>query len=821
MINPTTQAGLQFNAPYDLLPNAILTNPTVGAISQFTKPIILGQVNTYNILPDNAYSNTTIAAPAQFATPLVLGQFNTYDILPNTVYTNPTIAAIGQFSQPLSLGQYDTFNYVTTNDIITNTMLPTLQQFTPTIVLGGQPTFNYTSSNDVIPNPTVGVAQFSPMIVLGTEPTFNYTSSNDVIPNPTVGAGQFSPTIVLGTEPTFNYTSSNDFIANPTVGAGQFSPMIILGTEPTFNYTSSNDFILNAFSANNWGAQSGLALLSGSTKNPTLVDNTWGFGAVNPVLVAQAPPQAGLDSQTAVISQFKAPTVLSSYTSTIGVDPAIGINTNITPKSVVANLLGFGASALGSIAGIPQVSQVGQTALGSYDSTNAYLTLAKDRLTRRGIRQYIKYPDFRSTYTFPKGDNFGETNASFTTPDQSIAYFTSRRVDGLAASLRFGMQKSWKSIIYAAAAATPIGPYSVFNLDGFGNTGYGWGDHDNPDAFRNDFTIRSHVATTWEPSALKQITSPVTLTGQANAGPYTTTFLQSGYWRPTRAPQDVIIPFRGDKVSVIDFGQRTLKEAYRWKPKRALELFDKQSLTQDFIKFYLTGPKLHAGMISNDFDDKDPESDDIIVFRAHITNFDDSFTANWSPVNMIGRADPNYTYTGMTRDVSLSFDVYATDRDEVKPIWRKLNALAGYTAPTYDPESIAMIGSWMRLTVGDIFVQQPVTLTSVSYTFGMDAPWEINIEEDPTMMQVPLKIGVSLQFNMITDYLPQKKGRFYSLAKRYDSLATPKRGNDNWLSDFEDNVDVAAKIEAKEDKASNKPKTATIKNKPKTATNRN
>ena len=782
MINPTTQAGSQFNAPYDLLPNAILTNPTVGTISQFTKPIVLGQVNTYNILPDNTYSNTTITAPAQFATPLVLGQFNTYDILPNTVYTNPTNAAIGQFSQPITLGQYDTFNYVTTNDIITtNTMLPTLQQFTQSLTLGQYDTFNYTSSNDFIPNPTNGV-------------------------------GQFTPTIVLGAEPTFNYTSSNDFIPNPTVGAGQFSPTIVLGGEPTFNYTSSNDFILNAFSANSWGAQTGLALLSGSTKNPTLVDNTWGFGAVNPVLVAQAPPQAGLDSQTAVISQFKAPTVLSSYTSTIGVDPAIGINTNITPKSVVANLLGFGASALGSIAGIPQVSQVGQTALGSYDSTNAYLTLAKDRLTRRGIRQYIKYPDFRSTYTFPKGDNFGETNASFTTPDQSIAYFTSRRVDGLAASLRFGMQKSWKAIAYAAAAVTPIGPYSVFNLDGFGNTGYGWGDHDNPDAFRNDFTIRSHVATTWSPSALKQITSPVTLTGQANAGPYTTTFLQSGHWRPTRAPQDVIIPFRGDKVSVIDFGQRTLKEAYRWKPKRVLELFDKQSLTQDFIKFYLTGPKLHAGMISNDFDDKDPDSDDIIVFRAHITNFDDSFTANWTPVNMIGRADPNYTYTGMTRDVSLSFDVYATDRDEVKPIWRKLNALAGYTAPTYDPESIAMIGSWMRLTVGDVFVQQPVTLTSVSYTFGMDSPWEINIEEDPTMMQVPLKIGVSLQFNMITDYLPQKNGRFYSLAKRYDSLATPKRGNDNWLSDFADNVDVAAKIKEKEDKW-NKPDKGKLKGK--------
>jgi hypothetical protein len=78
----------------------------------------------------------------------------------------------------------------------------------------------------------------------------------------------------------------------------------------------------------------------------------------------------------------------------------------------------------------------------------------------------------------------------------------------------------------------------------------------------------------------------------------------------------------------------------------------------------------------------------------------------------------------------------------------------------------------------------------------MDAPWEINIEDDPTMMQVPLKIGVSLNFNMVGDYMPQKGGRFYTLAKRFDEIGTPKQGADNWLSDFRDNV--ATIYEAKE-----------------------
>ena len=745
MINPTTQAGAQFNNPYNILPDVLYNNPTAAALSQFT-------------------------------TPLTLGQFNTYNIVPDTLYTNPTVAGALQFTQPLTLGQFDTFNYVTTNDIITpNTMLPSMQQFTQSLDLGGIFTFNYTSSNDFIPNPTVGVSQFFPNTFIGPDLTFNYTSSNDFIPNPTVGVAQFTPTTVLGNQLTFNYTSSNDLIP-----------------------TTLNNVV---------GSGPDLAALSGSTANPTLMNNTYPYGPEQPGAFGEIPPgpgsPGGTSGETVFISQFTPRPV----PTTINVDPAVGINTNITPRSIVGNAIGYASSILGSLSGIPQIGQVGQTAAGMFDSTNSYLTLAKDRLTRQGIRQFIKYPDFRSTFTFPKGDLFNETNATFETSNQTIAYFTSRRVDGLAASTRLGMERSWKSAIYAAAAVTPIGPYSVFNLDGIANSGYGFGDHDNPDAWRNDFTLRSHVATRWNPSGVKifEFAETDPTTGQLLPK---FKMVPQGSWKPTLNPIELATPFRGDKVTVIDFGKRTLKDAYRWKPKRALELFDKQSLTQDFIKFYLTGPKLHNGLAkaegSGDDYINDPEADDIIVFRAHITNFDDSITANWTPVTMIGRADPNYTYTGMSRDVGLSFDVYATDRDEVKPIWRKLNALAGYTSPTYDPESIAMIAPWMRLTVGDLFVQAPVVLTSISYDFAMDAPWEINIEEDPTMMQVPLKIGVSLNFNMIGDYMPQKGGRFYTLAKRFDETAMPKRGVDNWLSDFRDNVDTiyeAKEQETKKDQA--------------------
>jgi hypothetical protein len=106
-----------------------------------------------------------------------------------------------------------------------------------------------------------------------------------------------------------------------------------------------------------------------------------------------------------------------------------------------------------------------------------------------------------------------------------------------------------------------------------------------------------------------------------------------------------------------------------------------------------------------------------------------------------------------------------------------------------------MEAPWMRLTVGDLFIQQPVVLKSVGFGFGGDdSPWEINIEDDPNMMQAPMMISVKLAFNAVFDQLPQKGGRFYTLAKRFASDGTAITGNDNWLSDSKGNFDLVDSV---------------------------
>ncbi len=433
-------------------------------------------------------------------------------------------------------------------------------------------------------------------------------------------------------------------------------------------------------------------------------------------------------------------------------------------------------SSLGSQTGFPHIISLDT----NRTSTGAY------------ISRYITSHDYNASLD----QNIPIDISSDSRSNYDYAYLTARRFDGASAALRGSVVAG----MYAAASATPGGAYKLFNLNGNKYFGAGWGNHGNPASILNDFTMRSHVATRWARG-----------TGTAIEGT-TTTVYKGGSWKPTINPLELVTAFDGDRVSVIDFSKtRKLKSAYTWNPITEGLSFENEiadavgaaiSQTQDFIKFYLTGPTLHAGNTTN--------TDDIMVFRAIINSLSDSFQPNWTPQPMIGRADPNYQYTGFARDLNLDFTVYATSRDEVKPIWRKLNALAGYTAPIYDDTTIGLKGAWMRLTLGDLFIQQPVILTSLTYTFDNESPWEINIEQDPTMMQVPIKIGVQCNFNVISDYLPQKGGRFYTLAKKFKSdSGDPIKGNDNWLSDFETNADIEItkrEKKKKEDTLGDKPK---------------
>ncbi|HCT51144.1 MAG TPA: hypothetical protein DF712_01670 [Balneola sp.] len=170
------------------------------------------------------------------------------------------------------------------------------------------------------------------------------------------------------------------------------------------------------------------------------------------------------------------------------------------------------------------------------------------------------------------------------------------------------------------------------------------------------------------------------------------------------------------------------------------------------------------------------------MFRSTVGAITDNFKANWNEQQMIGRADPVYTYTGFGRDISFDFTVAATSRDEVKNIWRKLNFLASYTAPEY-LDNGQMKAPFTRLTMGDIFYNEPGFLNSLTYTYE-DNGWDINLEQDQKMYQVPMVIKVNVAFTPVGNYRPQNRGRFYGLSPRGINTA----GDANWLEEGQSDI---------------------------------
>jgi hypothetical protein len=220
---------------------------------------------------------------------------------------------------------------------------------------------------------------------------------------------------------------------------------------------------------------------------------------------------------------------------------------------------------------------------------------------------------------------------------------------------------------------------------------------------------------------------------------------------------------RGDKVNLIDYEKRILS--------RKLAKGDYSGITpntKDFIAFYFSGPLHHLG-----------SEDDTIIFRANIQGFTDSFSPEWATIPIMGRADKAYIYTGFERSISFTFTVAATSREELKPMWRKINYLSTYTMPDYS--NGRLVGPFMRITIGNLFQNTPVFIESLNISIPDDATWETNLDGDPNMKQLPTMVEISVTLKYLGDYRPKKIGRAYSLSK----FGEEGPDSDNWLPEAE------------------------------------
>ena len=153
----------------------------------------------------------------------------------------------------------------------------------------------------------------------------------------------------------------------------------------------------------------------------------------------------------------------------------------------------------------------------------------------------------------------------------------------------------------------------------------------------------------------------------------------------------------------------------------------------------------------------------------------DDYSADWSSDKLMGRGENFYRYNGFDRKISLDWTVAAQSKDELIPMYQKLNYLASSLAPDYSKSLGYMRGNLATLTVGGWFYEQPGIITGLNLQIPEDSPWEIalptksggnsngGILSDRDVKEMPHRIVVSgFNFIPIHEFVPQIQKNNYS-----------------------------------------------------------
>lgn len=160
-------------------------------------------------------------------------------------------------------------------------------------------------------------------------------------------------------------------------------------------------------------------------------------------------------------------------------------------------------------------------------------------------------------------------------------------------------------------------------------------------------------------------------------------------------------------------------------------------------------------------DNDNPTVSAALIFRAFLEGqIQDTNTAEFNTFKYLGRGETFRTYQGFNRSITFTFKIAAQSRQEMRPLYTKLNQLISQVYPDYSPGSNVMRGNVVRLTIGDYLYRMPGFLENVNVTIdNSNTPWEIVLDPntlDKDMAQLPHFVTVACTFAPIMDILPRK-----------------------------------------------------------------
>ena len=203
----------------------------------------------------------------------------------------------------------------------------------------------------------------------------------------------------------------------------------------------------------------------------------------------------------------------------------------------------------------------------------------------------------------------------------------------------------------------------------------------------------------------------------------------------------------------------------------ALPIYRSKDVTNDRVKNDFV--KFRIGIIDND----NPSLKTYIHFRAIIDGMSDNYSAEWQAIKYMGRGENFFKYGGFDRTISLSWTVAAQSKQELIPMYQKLNYLASSLAPNYSAEGY-MRGNLSTLTIGGWCYEQPGIIESMNLDVPQDSPWDISIPDasnistsadgadlltDPSVKEMPMMVKVTgFTFRPIHNFIPQLQKNTYT-----------------------------------------------------------
>jgi hypothetical protein len=132
-----------------------------------------------------------------------------------------------------------------------------------------------------------------------------------------------------------------------------------------------------------------------------------------------------------------------------------------------------------------------------------------------------------------------------------------------------------------------------------------------------------------------------------------------------------------------------------------------------------------------------------VPFRAFITNLTEDVSPEYADNRYIGRIERNVVYVGVNRSLSFQLKIFAMSKNELEFVWRKINYVTGLCYPS-DYNTGFMVPPLVKLTVGDVYKDQPGYIRSLTNMLDDDTPWEITPGS-----QAPMGITLSVNFSVL------------------------------------------------------------------------